>query len=54
MKTYVVDWCENCKKQYSLDYENYKTKVLTGDNICYHQFIKKKNNQTKYYKCMKE
>ena len=30
------------KKQYSLDYENYKTKVLTGDNICYHQFIKKK------------
>ena len=42
MKTYVVDWCENCQTKYSVDYEAYKTKVLTGDNICYHQFIKKK------------
>ena len=42
MKHYKIDWCADCQKKYSIDYETYKTKVLTGDNICYHQFIKKK------------
>ena len=42
MKTYVVDWCENCQTKYSVDYEKYKTSTLTGNYVCYHQFIKKK------------
>ena len=42
MKHYKIDWCADCQKKYSVDYEAYKTKILTGNSQCYHQFIKKK------------
>ena len=28
MKHYKIDWCADCQKKYSVDYEAYKTKVL--------------------------
>ena len=45
MKSYVVDWCENCQTKYSVNYETYKTIILTGNSQCYHQYIKNKNKK---------
>ena len=43
MKKYVIDWCNECQTKYSVDYEKFKTTTLTGNYVCYHQFIKNKN-----------
>lgn len=43
--SYIVDWCDSCQIQYPLDYEKYKSIILTGNSQCYHQYIKNKNKK---------